>query len=279
MTFAPPGSSKSRYCSILFPAWLMARNPDANLICASHTAELALMFSKEVRNLIQRNSKVLGISVREDSSAVQRWSLETGGQYLAVGVGQAVAGYRADMLLIDDPIKSAEDADSEISRENVWRWFKSDIIPRLKPRGRINIIQTRWHELDLSGKIIEEMQNGGLRWDILCLAAQCESAGDPLGREVGQFLWDDDDYGFDDVLRRAKIEQPPRVWNSLYQQRPSAETGTYFLDEWFRTGAKMPPKDELAIYMGADFATQRRQGRLYGDIGSRSRFRKAHVAA
>jgi predicted phage terminase large subunit-like protein len=136
---------------------------------------------------------------------------------------------------------------------------RESTLPKLSER-RNCIIQTRWHELDLSGKIIEEMQNGGLHWDILCLAAQCESADDPLGREVGQFLWDDDDYGYAEVLRQAKIEQPPRVWNSLYQQRPSAETGTYFLDEWFRVRAKVPPQEELAIYMGADFATREGKG-------------------
>jgi hypothetical protein len=158
--------------------------------------------------------------------AAGRWELNNGGEYYAAGVGTAIVGFRANGALIDDPIRSREDADSQHVRDKIWDWYKSDFLTRLAPGGWVILIQTRWHEDDLAGRIIAEMEGGGERWDIVSLPAEAE-AGDLLGREPGQWLWDDA-YGYGDFLRHEKATQPPRNWSALYQQCPAPETGDYF---------------------------------------------------
>jgi hypothetical protein len=111
-----------------------------------------------------------------------------GGEYFAAGVGGAIAGRRADLVVIDDPVRSREDADSELIRDKTWDWYKSDLYTRLKPGGRIVLIQTRWHEDDLAGRLLEDMAAGGDKWDVISLPALAES-NDPLGRRPGEPLW------------------------------------------------------------------------------------------
>jgi hypothetical protein len=129
----PPGSAKSTYTSILFPAFFLANHPDASIICASHTAELSERWGRRVRNSINEHELTLGIRLRADAQAVGRWQLETGGEYLAVGVGQAVVGFRADLIVVDDPIRSREDAYSEVVRRSTWEWFTTELRTRLRP--------------------------------------------------------------------------------------------------------------------------------------------------
>jgi len=250
--FMPPGSAKSTYGSILFPPYVMANAPNRAILAASHTTELAERWGRRVRNLIAEHGATLGIWLSADSHAAGRWELENGGEYYAAGVGAAIAGFRADGALIDDPIRSREDADSAHVRAKIFDWYKSDLLTRLAPGGWVILIQTRWHEDDLAGRIIAEMERGGERWDIVSLPAEAE-AGDLLGREPGQWLWDDA-YGYGEVLRREKATQLPRNWSALYQQRPAPETGDYFREEWFRTYVTEPPRDTLNIYGGSDYA-------------------------
>ena len=202
--------------------------------------------------LIAEHGATLGLRLSADSHAAGRWELENGGEYYAAGVGAAIAGFRADGALIDDPIRSREDADSAHERDKIFDWYKSDLLTRLAPGGWVILIQTRWHEDDLAGRIIAEMERGGEHWDIVSLPAEAE-AGDLLGREPGQWLWDDA-YGYGDFLRHEKATQLPRNWTALYQQRPAPETGDYFKEEWFRTYVTEPPRDTLNIYGGSDYA-------------------------
>jgi len=250
--FMPPGSAKSRYGSVLFPPWLMASAPQLDVLAASHTSELAAKWGRWVRNLIADHALTLGISLASDSTAAYRWALDQGGEYYAVGVGVGVAGFRADLAIIDDPIRSREDADSDRVRERIWDWYKSDLSPRMKPGGRQILIQTRWHEDDLAGRLIEEMSRGGDHWDILSLAAEAEY-DDPLGRQPGEWLWDDD-YGYGKFLRHEKATQLPRNWSALYQQKPTPDTGDYFKAEWLRPYDKPPTRDTLTIYGASDYA-------------------------
>src|SRR5262249_12109757 len=143
----------------------------------SHTTELAEKWGRRVRNLIMEHSSTLGIRLAEHSHAAGRWEVEQGGQYYAAGVGTAIAGFRADGALIDDPIRSREDADSELVRDKIWDWYKSDLLTRLRPGGWIVLIQTRWHEDDLAGRILAE--KGGAQWEVLSLPAEAED-NDPL---------------------------------------------------------------------------------------------------
>lgn len=137
----PPGSAKSTYASVLFPAWLMQRQQTANVLAASHTTELAEKWGRRIRNLIHEYSPVLGIELAEDSQAAGRWSIKTGAEYYAAGVGTGIAGFRAKFGLIDDPIRSRQDADSELIRDRIWDWYLNDFRTRLVPGAREMLIQ------------------------------------------------------------------------------------------------------------------------------------------
>ena len=187
----PPGSAKSTYTSVLFPAFFLANLPEASIISASHTSELAERWGRRVRNLVNEHTMTLGVGLRADTQAAGRWQLETGGEYYAVGVGQAVVGFRGDLIVLDDPVRSREEAYSEISRRNLWEWFNTELRTRLRPGGRIVLIMTRWHDDDLAGRLLAEAEKGGERWETLILPAVAEE-DDPIGRKPGEWLWSDD---------------------------------------------------------------------------------------
>jgi len=252
MVFMPPGSAKSTYGSVLFPAWYLARHSDHALLAASHTTELAEKWGRRVRNSIEEHGPTLGLNIAPDNAAAGRWALSQGGEYYAAGVGVGIAGFRADLAIIDDPVRSREDADSALVREKTWDWFKSDLSTRLKPNGRIVLIQTRWHEDDLAGRLLQDMQKGGDRWDVLSLPA-IATDGDALGREHGTILWDDA-YGYGNFLRHEQRTQSARNWSALYQQRPAPEEGTQFKAEWLKPYTTHPALDTLAVYGGSDYA-------------------------
>jgi predicted phage terminase large subunit-like protein len=249
--FMPPGSAKSTYSSVLFPPWYFARHPDHSVIAASHTAELAEKWGRRVRNLINDNQPLLGVGLAASSQAAGRWETNSGGEYFAAGVGGSIAGWRGDLIVIDDPVRSREDADSPTLRDKTWDWFRSDVYPRLKPNGRIALIQTRWHEDDLAGRILEEMKTGGDMWDVISLPAMAEE-NDPLGRIPGAALWPDWENLAE--LERKRRAIGPRDWNALFQQRPAPEQGDYFKAEWLKPCPLYPDKRWLRIYGGSDYA-------------------------
>jgi predicted phage terminase large subunit-like protein len=249
--FMPPGAAKSTYASILYAPWHFAQHPDHCLIAASHTAELAEKWGRRVRNLLAEHSLILGVGLAPDSQAAGRWETDHGGEYFAAGIGGAIAGRRADLVVIDDPVRSREDADSETVRDKVWDWYKSDLYTRLKPGGRIVLIQTRWHEDDLAGRLLADMQAGGDQWDVISLPALAE-ADDPLGRAVGVPLWPE----WEDLenLERKRRAVGPRDWSALYQQRPAPEDGDYFKAEWLKPYVTAPDRSTLRVYGGSDYA-------------------------
>jgi len=249
--FMPPGSAKSTYASVLFPPWYYGRHPDHSVIAGSHTAELAEKWGRRVRNLISDNEHVLDVGLASSSQAAGRWETNKGGEYFAAGVGGAVAGWRGDLVLIDDPVRSREDAESPAIRDKHWDWYRSDVYPRLKPKGRIVLIQTRWHELDLAGRVLAEMQAGGDQWEIICLPAEAE-ANDPLGRAPGAALWPE----WEDLpeLERKRRAIGPRDWSALYQQRPAPEEGDFFKADWLKPCSALPSKELLRVYGGSDYA-------------------------
>lgn len=249
--FMPPGAAKSTYSSILYAPWYFSQHPQHCVIAASHTAELAEKWGRRVRNLLAENALILGVGLAPDSQAAGRWETDHGGEYFAAGVGGAVAGRRADLVVIDDPIRSREDADSETIRDKTWDWYKSDLYTRLKPGGRIVLIQTRWHEDDLAGRLLEDMKAGGDQWEVISLPALAED-NDPLGRAPGVPLWPEwEDL---DNLERKRRAVGPRDWSALYQQRPAPEEGDYFKSDWLRPYEKAPARETLRVYGGSDYA-------------------------
>lgn len=244
----PPGSAKSTYASVLFPPWLMANTRGWNVLAASHTTELAEKWGRRIRNIISEYSTTLGVSMSSDSQAAGRWALATGEEYYAAGVGTGIAGFRAKLGLIDDPIRSRQDADSELIRDRIWDWYINDFSTRLVPGARKVLIQTRWHEDDLAGRALQHEN-----WDVLSLPAVAED-DDALGRKPGEPLWGEDEYGYGAQLVELQARTPARTWSALYQQRPAPEDGDYFKSEWLRPYEKAPARETLRVYGGSDYA-------------------------
>ena len=226
----------------------MQRQPKANLLAASHTTELAEKWGRRVRNLVNEHSITLGISPDPLSQAAGRWALTSGAEYYAAGVGTGIAGFRAKFGLIDDPIRSRQDADSELIRDRIWDWYINDFRTRLVPGAAEILIQTRWHEDDLAGRALNHS-----KWHIISLPAIAE-AGDQLGREIGEPLWDDDAYGYGEQIEELRSTTPARTWSALYQQRPAPEEGDYFKSEWLRPYTTAPDPKTLRVYGGSDYA-------------------------
>lgn len=251
--FLPPGSAKSTYASVLFPAWyLCVRKQATAMIGASHTGDLAESFSRRVRNLIAEHGKVLGYYLASDTRAMGYWETNKGDVYYAAGVGGNITGRRADLALIDDPIKGKEDADSEVTREKKWEWYEFDLETRLKPDAAIILIQTRWHEEDLAGKIFANEKERA-KWRIINLP-MLAGENDPLGRAPGERLWPE--YFTDEMVEVAR--RNPRKWSALYQQSPTPEEGDYFKLDWLRGYDPRELPRELQFYAASDHAVGER---------------------
>lgn len=248
MVFMPPGSAKSTYTSDLFPAWYLAQRPDLSIIAASNTADLAQSFSRRVRSRVREHAAALGYSL--DREAEELWTTTNGGQYRAAGVGGVITGLRADLAVIDDPIRSREDADSEIRRSRVWGWFQDDLTTRLRPGAGVVLVMTRWHKDDLAGRLLERE---GDRWRVLSLPAIAEDPDDALGRAPGQMLWSDDAYGYGADLLRKRETADARTWSALYQQRPAPPEGSLFQRSWLIREAP-PERERMRIYGASDYA-------------------------
>lgn len=218
----PPGSAKSTYASVLFPAWWFAQHPRSSVISASHSLGLAKHFSRRVRGLILENQNYLGFGMANRQQATDTWSTSNGGDYLSVGVRGAITGRRADLVIIDDPIRSRADAESPRQRDHIWEWFKSDVTTRLKPRGRVVLIMTRWHPDDLGGQLLER---AGAEWRVVRLPALAEP-NDPIGRLTGTPLWPE--WEDRDALLRKRELIGERAWSALFQQVPLPAGGRLF---------------------------------------------------
>lgn len=272
MIFMPPGSAKSTYTSVDFPPWYLGQHPAANIIGVSNTADNAKRFGRKVRNLVRGEDyrATFGFGLSRDSTRADQWETERGGEYFAAGVEGTVTSRRADLALIDDPIKGRADADSATTRERTWEWYKGDLLTRLKPNGAIIIIQTRWHKDDLSGRILPEAWNGesgwitsrdGERWYVLCLPAIAVNDNDPLGRAPGEPLWPE--WQSKAKLEQMRRSQGERNWNSLYQQVPTDAAGLIFLREWWRIWSAQKLPVPLKILLSFDTAYKTGQDNDY----------------
>jgi predicted phage terminase large subunit-like protein len=242
MIFMPPRHGKSELASRRFPAWYLGRNPHKSIIAASYNSDLAGDFGRTVRNIVASPEfgRLFNVGLAQDSRAADRWNTVQGGAYVAAGVGTAITGRGANVLLIDDPLKDRQEADSETTRNSVWNWYTSTAYTRLMPGGSIVLIQTRWHEDDLAGRLLEEMQRGGDQWDVLELKAI----------DDGKALWPD--WYPVEALERIRAAIGPRDWSALYQQNPVPDEGTFFLRDWVRWYDE--PPQGLRVYGASDYA-------------------------
>lgn len=259
--FMPPGSAKSTYASVLFPLWFMQQpeNLRCCVIAVSHTQELADSFGRRVRNLVADRGHVLGLELSPDSQAASRWSTRQGGTYAAVGVGGAVTGLRSDLVIVDDPLRSAEDADSQLVRDKQWDWWQFDLQTRLKPNAKVVLIQTRWHEDDLAARLLDPKndhynEDEAKKWHVIKLPMEAEE-DDPLGRQPGELLWPD--WFTKDMVATAK--RNARLWSALYQQRPSPEEGGFFKKDWLHPYQPSELPKNLRYYLASDHAVSRKQ--------------------
>lgn len=265
MYLLPPGSAKSTYCSVVLPTYAMGKWPGYRLILTSYGSDLARKHGRRGRQIVRsRNFRgIWSAAVSSDSSAADEWALTNGSEYMAGGILSGITGNRANGIIIDDPVKGREEADSPKIRAKTREAYEDDIKTRLLPRGWIILIQTRWNEDDLAGSILPEGWNGesglircrdGMDWLVLCIPAKCDRADDPLGRKIGEYLWPE----WFEPQHWAQFEANARTWSALYQQKPSPETGTYWKKEWLRPyqADQAPALSTLTIYGASDYAVK-----------------------
>ena len=229
----PPRHGKSEFASNRFPAWYLAKYPDKRVILASYAAEFAATWGRKARTLLNEYGlRFFDAALRHDSKAADAWNIEghEGGMQTC-GVGGPLTGKGADILIIDDPVKNAEEANSEVYRQKTWDWYISTAYTRLEPGGSVILIQTRWHEDDLAGRILNHAKETGEEWTIVNLPALAEP-GDALGREPGDPLWPE-------RYDRAELDAIHKTvgsyfFSALYQQRPVPPEGGLFKKSWFR---------------------------------------------
>lgn len=258
MIFAPPGSAKSTYASVLFPAWFMGKHPTKSIIQGSYNDSLATRFGRRARNTFSTDvhRSVFNVGVSKDVKAAGEWATEKGGEYFTFGINAGVTGRRAHGIILDDLIKGRNEANSKTTRDSTWETYKSDVRTRKFPDTWIIYIATRWHEDDPAGRILPANWNGesgwvtakdGERWYVLCMVAVIETKDeerkDPLKRKVGEFLWPE--WFTKKFFDQEKVTQGPYNWASLYQQRPQPIEGGIFKRRYFRL---WPPDKPLPLF-------------------------------
>lgn len=249
----PPRHGKSLLCTEIFPSFFLGRNPDKRVLITSYGASLSEYFSRKVRDLVEsaEYQKIFGklaapnpslkqVNVDPDGRSAQSWDLDGHrGGLRAAGVGGAITGTGADVLIIDDPIKDDEEAQSEVIRKKVVDWYTSTALTRLQKGGAIIVVMTRWEEGDLAGWLLDKESE---QWDVVVLPALALPF-DPLGRKEGEVLWPEE-YDFDHLMKKKAV-MPARHWNALFQQSPSGEAGEVFNQNWFVYGS-FPDINEIS---------------------------------
>lgn len=220
------------------------------MLGCSYSYTLIEGFGKTARDIVVEEGKTLGLQLSRSAQAAGDWRTTRGGGYFCAGVNAGIAGHRARLGLIDDYLGSEKDADSKIIREDNWKWYWNDFIPRLLPNAWQIIIANRRHEDDMVGRLLnDEAKN----WEVVSLPMLAED-NDPLGRFRGERLWE----GWFTAEQVRLAQKLPRTWAGLYQQRPAPEEGNFFKADTITTydsPSKVPP--DLRIYAVSDWALRR----------------------
>lgn len=222
----PPRHGKSTLASIAFPAWHLGNHPSHEFISVAYSASLSMGFSRKVRDMLRDNSYKNVFKTRLDpqSQSAEAWLTTEGGGFVAAGVGGGITGRGAHVLVIDDPVKNREEAESQYNRESTWDWYTSTAYTRLAPGGGVLVIMTRWHDDDLAGRLLTQAEEGGDKWELISYPAIAEA--DEEFRNAGEALHP---ARYDlAALKRINKAVGPRDWAALYQQQPVGEEGDYF---------------------------------------------------
>src|SRR6056300_514691 len=266
----PPRHTKSEFCSTYFPAWIMGKQPNRKIMQTTHTGELAVRFGRKVRNMMDtdRYKRIFNeVELQADSKSAGRWETNKGGEYFAAGVGGAITGRGADLLIIDDP-HSEQDAMSPSALESAYEWYTSGPRQRLQPGGIIVIVMTRWSTLDLTEKLLRRMgEDHADLWEVLELPAILDS---------GEPLWPG--YWKIEELESVKASLPVAKWNAQYMQNPTSEEGALLKREWWRMWEQDNPPPCSYILQSYDTAFSSKQTADYSAITTWGVFRPSDGA-
>lgn len=242
----PPRHGKSETVTIRYTAWRLHRDPSLSVILGCYNQRLANRFSRRIRRVAEERK----IMLAKDSKAIDEWETEAGGGVKAVGIGAGITGFGGKLVVIDDPVKSSAQALSRVYRENTWHWFTDDIYTRLEPNASVIVIQTRWHEEDLAGRLIADDEDTREHWDRVDLPA-IAGDNDPIGRPGGAALWPERFPA--ERLATIRKRLGSREFSALYQQSPQPLDGGMFRREWFTRVVPAEPKG-LTWARGYDLA-------------------------
>ena len=255
----PPRHTKSEFASIYFPSWMMGLKPDLKIMQTTHTADLSINFGRKVRNLMDTDEyqRIFPeASLAADSKSAGKWQTGGGGEYFAAGVGGAIAGRGADLLIIDDP-HSEQDAMSLPLLDSCYEWYTSGPRQRLQPGGTIVIVMTRWSTADLTGRLLNrQTENNADQWEVVELPAIFEDSGNVLWPE----FWKREE------LDAVKASIPVSKWNAQYQQNPTSEEGAIIKREWWQLWEKDDPPPCSYVIQSYDTAFSKKETADYSAI-------------
>jgi predicted phage terminase large subunit-like protein len=275
MVFMPPGSAKSTYATVVAPTWDMGRNPGSQIILASYATPIAKKLGSRGRLICQQDcyQGAFGTDLNPKTTAKESWALLNGSEYMSGGLLSGLTGNRARGVIIDDPVKGRQAAESKVERERTLAAFEDDLTTRMIPGAWMILIQTRWAEEDLAGSILPEdyagqsgpiMCRDGNVWEVLNIPGKCEHEDDPLGREIGEYLWpewfDEKFWAMYEPREGDPLSPSPRRWAALFQQRPRADSGNLFEEEMFERYELGQHPGGLNFYGASDYATKEDEG-------------------
>ena len=255
----PPRHTKSEFASVYFPSWMMGLRPKLKIMQTTHTADLSINFGRKVRNLMDTDEykKIFSdVTLAADSKSAGKWQTAKGGEYFAAGVGGAIAGRGADVLIIDDP-HSEQDALSMNLPDSCYEWYTSGPRQRLQPGGAIVIVMTRWSTMDLTGRLLNrQTETNADQWEVIELPAIFEDTDEVLWPE----FWKKEE------LEGVKASIPVAKWNAQYQQNPTSEEGAIIKRDWWNEWDLDDPPDCHYVIQSYDTAFSKKETADYSAI-------------
>ncbi|MEH7480246.1 phage terminase large subunit [Neobacillus drentensis] len=247
----PPRHSKSMTITETLPSYYLGNFPNDRVILAGYNTEFATKFGKKNKEKVERyGEKIFGRTIKKGSSSATDWDIEGHrGGVISRGILSGVTGEGSDLMIIDDPIKTREEADSQVTRNKIWGEWIDSFSTRLHPAAIVIIIMTRWHEDDLVGRLLNEEYGEPLPWRVINLSLEAED-NDLLGRKIGEPLWEER-YGYDFIETRKKMSASS--FNSLYQGRPTSQEGNLVKREWWKKYTTLPDIPRKIMSVDATF--------------------------